>query len=150
MRVSVASAALLLFVALPPVHAFAASSGEILDASALAQLEARAEHAEAREQCFLYTQLVHEYVEVAGKQIADGDIEKANETLKRVQGFADRIHMQKDTKRLKNAESLMHAATYHLNQFMHQVSTEDVELLQATLKRLDTLHDQLLAQVFAH
>ena len=150
MRVSVASAALLLIVALTPVHALAASSGEILDAAALAQLEARAEHAESREQCFLYTQLVHEYVEVAGKQIADGDIDKANETLKRVQGFADRIHMEKDTKRLKNAESLMHVATYHLTQFMRQVSTEDVGLLQTTLKRLDKLHDQLLAQVFAH
>jgi hypothetical protein len=149
MRISVASAALLLAFALPSAHALA-TSGEILDAAALAALEARAEHAEPREQCFLYTQLVDEYVEVAGRQIADGDIDKANESLKRVQSFADRIHMQKDTKRLKNAETLMHAATYHLSQFMHQVSTEDTGLLQATLKRLDKLHDQLLAQVFAY
>lgn len=147
MRISVASAALLLAFALPHAHA---TYSEILDAATLADLEARAEHAQPREQCFLYTQLVQEYVEVAGKQIADGDIEKANLTLKRVQAFADRIHMERDTRRLKNAEALMHTATYHLSQFMHQVSTEDVELLQTTLKHLDKLHDQILAQVFAH
>jgi len=33
---------------------------------------------------------------------------------------------------------------------MHVVSSEDTALLQATLKQLDKLHDELLAQVFAH
>ena len=149
MRISVASTVLLFVFAFPPARALA-SSAEVLDAAALADLESRAEHAQPREQCFLYTQLVHDYVEVAGKQIADGDMEKANASLKRVEGFADRIHMEKDTKRLKNAEALMHMATYHLSQFMHQVSSEDLAMLQSTLKRLNKLHDQLLEQVFAH
>ena len=150
MRLSVASAALLLIVALPPTRSFAASGSDVLDSAALADLEARAEHAQAKEQCFLYTQLVHDYVEVAGKQIAAGDMDQATASLKRVQDLADRIHLERDTKKLKNAETLMHMATYHLSQFMHMVSTEDMELLQATLKRLDKLHDQLLEQVFAH
>jgi hypothetical protein len=150
MRLSVASAALLLIVAFPPTRSFAAGANDVLDSAALADLESRAEHAQAKEQCFLYTQLVHDYVEVAGKQIAAGDMDQATESLKRIQAFADRIHMERDTKKLKNAETLMHMATYHLSQFMHMVSTEDMALLQSTLKRLDKLHDQLLEQVFAH
>ena len=149
MRFSVAGTALLLVLTIPPARAFA-NHDEVLDAAALADLESRAEHAQAKEQCYLYTELVHNYVEVAGKQIAAGDMEKATESLKRVELFADRIHMEKDTKRLKNAETLMHLATYHLSQIMHQVSSEDMAMLQATLKRLDKLHDQLLEQVFAH
>ena len=150
MRLPVVSAALLLIVALPPSRAFASASVDALDAASLADLEARAEHAQVKEQCFLYTQLVHDYVEVVGKQLAAGEIDQATASLKRVEAFADHIHMERDTKRLKNAETLMHVATYHLSQFMHLVSTEDMAMLQATLKRLDKLHDQLLAQVFAH
>jgi len=154
MRISVARSvftfAIVLILAFPHARAFAAGGNDVLDAATLANLEARAEHAEAKEQCFLYTQLVHDYVEVAGKQIAAGDLDQANASLQRIQTFADRIHMEKNTRKLKDAETLMHMATYHLTQLMHIVSTEDTALLQATLKRLDKLHDQLLAQVFAH
>jgi hypothetical protein len=150
MRFSVASAALVLILAFPSTHAFASAGVDALDAASLADLENRAEHAQAREQCFLYTQLVHDYVEVAGKQIAAGEMEQANASLKRVESFADRIHTERDTRKLKNAETLMHMATYHLSQFMRQVSDEDKAVLQATLKRLDKLHDELLAQVFSH
>jgi hypothetical protein len=144
MRFSVASAALLLVLCLPSARALATHDDELTDPAALADLESRAEHAAAREQCLLYTELVHDYVVVAG------DMDKANESIKRIQTFADRIHMEKETKHLKNAEAIMHQATYRLTQVMHQVSSDDAAMLQATLKRLDKLHDQLLEQVFAH
>jgi len=151
MRLSVASAALLLLLALPSARAFS-SSDELLDPAALADLQSRAEHAQAREQCFLYTELVHNYVEVAGKQLAAGDIDEAKASLNRVQTFADLVHkvLAKDTKRVKNAEMLMHLTTFHLTQLMHLISSEDEAFVQATLKKLDKLHDELLAQVFAH
>ena len=156
MRISVASSTLFLVLAstlaLPPARAFAAYGSEVLDAAALADLEARAEHAQPNEQAFLYTQLVHEYVEVAGKQVAAGDMDQATASLQRVQTYADHIHanLGKSAKRVKNAEMLMHLATYKLTELMHVISTEDSALLQATLKRLDKLHDELLQQVFAH
>jgi hypothetical protein len=150
MRFSVAGAALLLILSFPSARALSGSADNVTDPAALAEMESRAEHAQAREQCFLYTELVHDYVLVAGKQIADGDMEQATATLKRVETLADRIHLDRDTKKLKNAETLMHMATYRLTQFMHQVSSDDVAVLQSVLKRLDKLHDQLLAEVFAH
>ena len=154
MRLSLASLIVVLFLAvLPSAHAAASSSDSLdLDAAGLALLETKALHADPREQCFLYTQLVQGYTEVAGKQMAAGDMEQAGATLKRVQGFAEHIHMglAKDTKRLKNAEMSMHQATRHLGQYLHMVSTEDKAVVESTLKQLDKVNEELLAQVFAH
>lgn len=156
MRISVAGSTLLLVIGsvfvLNPVRAHAVSADEVLNQAALTELELRAEHAQPNEQPFLFTELIHDYVEVAGKQVANGEIDQAEASLQKVQAYADRIHsnLGKGSKRVKNAEMLMHLATYRLTQLMHIISTEDATILQATLKRLDKLHDELLAQVFAH
>ena len=156
MRLSVASApiGLIVFVLLA-IPSARASSGhdEILpDQAALTQMEFRAQAAGQREQCFLYTELVQVYTEVAGRQFADGQIEQANTTLKRIQHFADLIHaaLMKDTKRVKDAEKIVHMASYHLGQYAHRISSEDKTEAESTLKKLDKVHDELLAQVFAH
>lgn len=154
MRISVAGSTLLLVIATAVVlpSARALSAAEVLDAATLANLEARAEHAQPNEQAFLFTELIHDYVEVAGKQVAAGDMDEATASLQRVQTYADRIHsgLGKSTKRVKNAEMLMHLATYKLTELMHIISAEDKVLIQATLKQLDRLHDELLQQVFSH
>jgi len=54
------------------------------NAQALAQLEIRAQQAGPRDQCFLYTELVHTMTEIAGRQMLNGDIDKASDTLKKV------------------------------------------------------------------
>jgi hypothetical protein len=124
----------------------------IPDAQALSQLELRAEQANPRDQCFLYTELVHTMTEIAGRQMLNGDIDQASATLKKVEHYATLIHLNlaNDTKRLKNAELLMHHTTYRLGEYLHKSSGEDRDTLQATLKRLDQIHDELLAQVFRH
>jgi hypothetical protein len=124
----------------------------ILDDQAIMQLEQRAEQANPREQCFLYTELVSAMTEVAGKQIKDGDTDRATATLKKVANYANRIHMNlaRDTKRLKNAEMLMHRTTYRLTEYLHLASTEDKPTLQAALKQLSQVQRELLTQVFNH
>lgn len=142
---------LLLFLAIPAARA-ASSDDTLLDAAQLSQLELRAEHAAAREQCFLYTELVHNYTAIAGKQLAEGDTEKANASLKRVQGFASHIHsaLARDTSKLKNAELLIHAASRNLGEYLHHASDEDKAMVQATLRQVEKVNEELLAQVFAH
>ncbi|WP_260705807.1 hypothetical protein [Edaphobacter flagellatus] len=116
------------------------------------QLEQRAEQANPREQCFLYTELVSAMTEIAGKQILDGDTDRASVTLKKVAKYAEMIHMNlaRDTKRLKNAEMLMHHTTYRLNEYLHRASSEDRPTLQAALKQLNQVQNELLTQVFNH
>lgn len=150
MRLTLTTAAFL-FLILPNQPASAAAN-LALDAAGLAQLEIRADHAVPREQCFLYTELVEIYTDVAAKQLAAGDIDQAGTTLKRVQTFAERIHMglARDTKRLKNAEMRVHAASFRLGQFLRSVSTEDKPIIESTLKQLEKVNAELLTQVFAH
>jgi hypothetical protein len=156
MRISVASTILLLVLGstLTPAAARAVAINSLVEfgAESLAELENRAEHAQPNEQAFLFTQLVNDYVDMAGKQVAAGEMDEATASLQHIQSYADRIHsgLCKNSKRVKNAEMLMHMATYKLTQLMHAISTEDSALVQATLKRLDKLHDELLQQVFAH
>jgi hypothetical protein len=122
------------------------------DAQALAQLELRAQQAGPRDQCFLYTELVHTMTEIAGKQMLNGDIDQAAATLKKVSYYANLIHtsLADNAKRLKNAEMLMEHTTYRLGEYVHKASSEDRDTLNATLKQLNQVHDELLAQVMKH
>jgi hypothetical protein len=118
----------------------------------LAMLEQRASLAQAREQCFLYTELVHGMTQLAGKQFLEGDFESGAATLKKIERYALLIHqnLANNTKRIKEAEKLMEHTTYHLGEYVHHASGDDQLALQTTLKQLDKVHDELLSQVFAH
>jgi len=122
------------------------------NAQALMQLELRAQQANPRDQCFLYTELVHVMTEMAGKQLLNGDFDQATASLKKVNAYALLIHMDlsSNSKRVKNAEELMHHTSYRLGEYLRKASNEDRDTLQATLKQLDQVHDELLAQVFKH
>jgi hypothetical protein len=128
------------------------AAADLSSPEALAQLEERANQAAPREQCFLYTQLVHTMTEKAGKEIAAGDTEQAAATLKQVNQYAHLLHLKiaRDAKRLKDAEQLMHTTTYRLAQYLHLVSGDDKQTVQDTLKQLDQVNDELLTQVFSH
>lgn len=141
-----------LFFSLCPTLQAASIDENILDAQALSALELRAQQANPRDQCFLYTELVHALTETAGRQMLQGDTDQASASLKKVEQYANLIHLglATDTKRLKNAEQLMHHTTYRLGEYLHKASAEDHDTLQATLKRLDKVHDEILAQVFTH
>jgi hypothetical protein len=130
----------------------AAIDDTVPSADVIAQLEQRASQANPREQCFLYTELVHTMTEKAGKEIADGDTEQAAKTLKQVSLYARLIHQNiaRNAKRMKDAEEIMHHTTYRLAQVLHLAAPEDKAAVQATLKQLDQVNDELLTQVFAH
>jgi hypothetical protein len=141
----------LLFTLCTPVHASAIDE-TLPDAQTLTRLELQAQQAKPREQCFLYTELVHTMTEIAGKQMIDGDTDQASATLKKIEHYAQLIHLglARDTKRLKNAELLMHHTTRRLGEYLRRASGEDKPTLQATLKQLNVVQDELLTQVFNH
>ena len=143
---------LLLSLALTPALRASSHDLAIVDAQTMTELEARAQQASPRDQCFLYTELVSGMTELAGKQLLEGDIEKASATLKRVEHYSQLIHLglARDTKRIKDAEMLMHHTTFRLNEILHKASGEDRATLQSTLKQLNSIQDELLTQVFQH
>jgi hypothetical protein len=134
------------------VPASASVDGNLPDAQTLLQLEIHAQQASPRDQCYLYTELVHTMTELAGRQLRNGDFDQARMTLKKVNHYAQLIHLDagSHSKRLKNAEMLLEQTTFRLGGYLRQASFEDRAPLQVTLKQLDQVHDELLAQIFTH
>lgn len=122
------------------------------DPAAIAQLEEKASHANPREQCYLYTQLVQTMVEAAGHQMLDGDSQQATATLKRTEQYSQLIHLAlaRDTKKLKDSEKMMERTTERLGEYLRRTSGDDRVAMEATLRQLDHVHDELLVQVFNH
>jgi hypothetical protein len=88
--------------------------------------------------------------DLAGKQFNSGDSEQASETLKLVQGYAEKIHMElaDDSKKLKDAESLMQRTSFHMKGILSRASYEDRPALEVTLKQLNEVHAQLMMHIF--
>jgi hypothetical protein len=134
------------------VAAYAGGNDLVPTADDVAQLEQQASRANPREQVFLYTELVHTMTQQAGREIAAGETEQAASTLKQIDSYARLIHLNltHDAKRLKAAQELIHNTTYRLTEVLHLVSGGDRTAVQDTLKQLDQVNEELLAQVFTH
>jgi hypothetical protein len=150
LRVPVPTTFLLVPVLLFSIASAHAIDERIPDPGTLAALQARAQSAAARDQCFLYAELVHKMTELAGRQMSAGN--DAKETLIAVHDYAQKIHMgmADDTKRLKNAQILMEHTAFRLNEILHSASVEDRPVLESTLKQLDQVQTELMMQVFKH
>ncbi len=124
----------------------------LLDTAMLAAMETRAAQAEPRERCFLYTELLHEWTEFAGRSLAAGDTEAAATAMQHADTSA--VHLketiQRDSKRLKNAELLLEHSVHRLSDMLRVSPQEQHETMQAVLRHVSSVHDDLLAAVFAH
>ena len=69
------------------------------------------------------------------KQYAAGETDKATDLLKQIQNVTKKLHlsMADNNKRLKNAEILLRHTAFRLTEFLHNSSTDDREVVQATL-----------------
>lgn len=123
-----------------------------LDAATLSQMEIRADQALVRDQCYLYTQVVHGLTELAGRQLSAGLDEEAEATIRQVDVVANKLNVavSKDPKRLKNAEQLLEHTSERLTDMVRAAADGQREVMQATLKHLNAVHTGLLAMVFAH
>jgi len=144
----VANAVVISILSLTCVHA----STSALDDSpaAVAALQVKADQAQPRDRCFLYARLVSRMTDLAGHQLNSGDSERASETLKLVQQYAEKIHtgVAEDSKKLRDAELLMRRTSFRLQDLLSGASYEDRQTLEVTLKQLNEVQAQLMTQVF--
>jgi len=140
---------LALTIAVMPVHA-SSPDDKILDQQSIEALEARADQAQPREQCFLYAQLVHQMTELSVKQYAAGNVEAATGLLKKIQLMAKKIHLSlaDNDKRLKNAEILLSHTAFRLNEMLHASDFEDRPLVEETLAQINKAQNEAMMQVF--
>jgi len=132
-------------------HAAAGYDDVLPDANTLAQMEQQAATAQPKEQCYLYTEVVHGLTEIAGKQLADGQQEQAAATLQHLQQVSAKMQelLLTDAKKLKNAEQLLEHTTRRLGDMLHLTSNATRAKLQTTLQRLNEEHAAMLNEVFS-
>ena len=130
--------------------AYTPASGVDDSPTALAALQAKADQAQPRDRCFLYAELISQMTDMAAKQLNSGDSERASETLKLVQRYAEKIHMgvADDSKKLRDAELLMRRTSFRLKGLLSGASYEDRPALEVTLKQLNQVQAQLMMEVF--
>lgn len=120
------------------------------DAETIAALEARASQAQPREQCFLYAQIVHQMTELSLKEYSAGDVDHATSLLKRIQLFAQKIHLSitGNDKRLKNTELLLSHTAFRLNEMLHSSNYDDRSLVEQTLAQVNQAQNEAMMTVF--
>jgi hypothetical protein len=128
----------------------APASGVAGSANALATLQAKADQAEPRDKCFLYAELVSQMTVLAGQQFNSGESVQASKTLDLIRRYAEKIHIDvtDDSRKLKNAESLIQRTAFRLRDILDEASYEDRPDVEATLKQLNLVQTQLMMQVF--
>jgi hypothetical protein len=146
--IAVSLCALSLALTVAPLRA--RGSDKVLDSAAIAALEVKAAQAQPKDQCYLYAELVQQMTELAGRQYNAGKIGDASASLNSVQRYAEkvRLHLGLDSKKLKDAELLLQRTTFRLKDIVESASYQDRPPMDATLKDLDQLQNQLMMEVF--
>lgn len=151
MRTGVRLAALLaLGLMIVPVCAYSSDS-KIPDEERIDALEAKANQAQPREQCVLYAELVQQMTELSARQYAAGDVVKADGMLKKIQQFAQKIHLSlaSNDKRLKHAQILLSNTAFRLKELLHSSDFDDRPLVEKTLAQVNQAQNEAMMQVFS-
>jgi len=122
------------------------------DPAAIAALEAKAQQAPLREQCFLYAELAHQMTELSLLRYADGDVIQASTLLKHIQETAQKVNLSlsQNNKRLKDTEILLRRTAFRLNEMLHSSSFDDRALVEQTLAQINHAQSETMLQVFRH
>lgn len=121
-----------------------------VDAHSIAALEARISQASAREQCYLYAELLHQMTELSLHRYAQGNVEEASALLHRVQETANKLRqaIARRDKHLQEAEILLRHTAFRLSELLHDSSSEDRPLVEQTLVLVNQTQNATLLQVF--
>jgi len=150
MRSQAFSAIVLAFAALVPPALASSPDDKAIDQNTIAALESKIGQAPARDQCFLYAELIHQMTEFSLRQYAAGDVDQASKLLKQVQQTVQKMHLSvaDNDKRLKNAEILLRHSAFRLKEMLQSSSSEDRPLVEATLAQVNQAESETMLQVF--
>jgi len=150
MRSQAFSTIVLALAALATPAVASSPDDKAIDQNTIAALESKIGQAPAREQCFLYAELIHQMTEYSLRQYAAGDVDKASQLLKQVQQVVQKMHLNAgdNDKRLKNAEILLRHSAFRLKEMLQSSSSEDRPLVEATLAQVNQAESETMLQVF--
>lgn len=128
----------------------AATASDVSDTRFVADLEQKALIANPKEQSLLYADLADCMTTLAGRQIADGQFEKAEATLQKLETYTAKMESNfAQSKSLKKTELLLHLTNRHLTDVARAASQDMKPHVQEALQRLNAAQASLLVVIFA-
>jgi galactokinase len=130
--------------------AFAANTDRIPNMQELAAMAVKAEHATPKDRCYLYAELVSAMTELAGQQMNAGDVSDASASLKAIQQYTTKMHVDltENSRKLKDAQIMMRHTAFRLKELMMNASLNEEPTFESTLKQLDQVQSQMMLAVF--
>jgi hypothetical protein len=131
-------------------QAFAINIDKTVDLQALNALADRAQKATPKDRCYLYAELVSAATELASQQLNAGDVTDAAASLKAIQDYATKIHVDltSNSRKLKDAQIMVRHTAFRLKELMMNASLNDQPTFESTLKQLDQVQSQMMLTVF--
>ena len=131
-------------------QAFAGNPDKYLDARQINALETKAEHANAKEKCYLYARLVSAMTWKADRDLSNGNSMAISATLKTIRQYTAKIHaaITEHSKKLKDAQIMMDKTVFRLKDLMKSSSLDDQQAFASTLQQLDQVQSQMMLAVF--
>jgi len=113
-------------------------------------LKARAEKARPQDQAHLFAEIAYREVNEADRFYTDGDIAAATKAVDDVVRYAGRATeaAQKTGKHLKDTEILLRSTARRLDDLRKTLNFEDRPYVEAAVKQVEKLRQQLLDQMF--
>jgi hypothetical protein len=113
-------------------------------------LKAQAEKKSSADRARIYADIARELVEVANQQFTDGDVEKAQASIKDAVAYSEKsaASAQEKGKKIKDTEITLRETARRVEEVRRTVAIDDQPPLAAAVTRIEELRRQLLDHMF--
>ena len=115
-------------------------------------LKAKAQQAQDGERGRLYAEVARELVEVADRHYIDGDVDKAEHTVREIVDYASKAResLRGSKRKLKETEILLRKSQRRLEDMRRTLAASDQPKVQEAIGKLELIRRELLDQMFSH
>ncbi|MCU1307379.1 MAG: hypothetical protein JWN45_2074 [Acidobacteriaceae bacterium] len=153
MRLAPQLAAMIVFGGLSLAQQAPAPAAPKTENPAILKIEAMKSNAEKKssaDRARVYSDIARELVEVANQQFTDGEVDKAQSSIKDAVAYSEKsaVAAQEKGKKIKNTEITLRETARRIDELRRTVAADDQPPLAAAVARIDELRRELLAHMF--
>jgi hypothetical protein len=113
-------------------------------------MKARAEKMGSGDRARIYSVIARELVEVANQQFVDGEVEKAQNSIKEAVAFSDKsvTEAQVKGKKIKNTEITLRETARRIDEVRRTIAVDDQPPLAEAVLRIEEMRRKLLDHMF--
>jgi hypothetical protein len=115
-------------------------------------MKANAEKKSSADRARAYADIARELVEVANQQFTDGEVDKAQSSIKDAVAYSERsaAAAKEKGKKIKNTEITLRETARRIDEVRRTVAADDQPPLAAAVARIEELRRELLAHMFGN